>query len=128
MSSVYSIGLSKQYVCYIICRIWHISSFLIHVQLSYIHTQSFSMFALSNTLSNLFDFQRYPSDKNHSYSFNKAMMMNIAFIEASKLSDYDCFVFHDVDFVAEDDRSMYMCRELPLHLGAYHDNYNYRYT
>ena len=54
------------------------------------------------------------------------MMMNIGFLEASKLSDYDCFVFHDVDFIPEDDRSQYMCREKPLHLGAYHDSHSYR--
>ena len=52
--------------------------------------------------------------------------MNVGFVEALEISDYDCFVFHDVDFIAEDDRSMYMCRELPLHLGAYHDYYNYK--
>ena len=52
--------------------------------------------------------------------------MNIAYIEATKLSDYECFVFHDVDYVPEDDRSMYMCREQPLHLGAYNAEFKYK--
>ena len=52
--------------------------------------------------------------------------MNIGYLETQGFSDFDCFVFHDVDFLAEDDRSMYMCRELPLHLGAYHESYNYQ--
>ncbi len=30
--------------------------------------------------------------------------MNIGFIEALKIYDFDCFVFHDVDLVPEDDR------------------------
>ena len=72
------------------------------------------------------NFQRYPNESNRTFSFNKGMLMNIGFIEASKLSDYECFVFHDVDFIAEDDRSMYMCRENALHLGAYHSYYNYK--
>ena len=74
----------------------------------------------------LFILKRYPNEQNHSFSFNKAMLMNIAYIVASNLSDYDCLVFHDVDFIAEDDRSMYMCRENPLHLGAWHDSHEYK--
>jgi beta-1,4-galactosyltransferase 1 len=30
--------------------------------------------------------------------------MNIGFVEALKMYDFDCFVFHDVDLVPEDDR------------------------
>jgi hypothetical protein len=30
--------------------------------------------------------------------------MNIGFVEALKINDFDCFVLHDVDLVPEDDR------------------------
>ena len=30
--------------------------------------------------------------------------MNIGFVEALKMYDFECFVFHDVDLVPEDDR------------------------
>ena len=36
--------------------------------------------------------------------FNRAALMNIGFVEAIKMYDFDCFVFHDVDLVPEDDR------------------------
>jgi len=57
--------------------------------------------------------------------FNKAMMMNIGFIEARKLFNADCLIFHDVDMIPEDDRNLYACMEKPRHLGAFCDKWNY---
>ena len=37
-------------------------------------------------------------------TFNKARIMNIAFLEGVKLYNFQCFIFHDVDLVPEDDR------------------------
>ena len=36
------------------------------------------------------------------YTFNKARIMNVAFVEALKQYSFQCFVFHDVDLVPED--------------------------
>ena len=33
------------------------------------------------------------------------MLMNVGAAEALKAGDFQCFVFHDVDLVPEDDRS-----------------------
>ena len=35
--------------------------------------------------------------------------MNIAVKEALKLDDFDCFIFHDVDLIPENDRNIYEC-------------------
>ena len=60
-------------------------------------------------------------------AFNKAKLMNIAFLYAMKEDSYDCVVFHDVDLLPEDDRLMYTCKDKPHHLSVSIDKYGYRY-
>jgi len=50
--------------------------------------------------------------------FNRAMLMNVGFVEALKLYNYDCFIFHDIDLMPEDDRNLYTCPEQPRHMSA----------
>jgi len=59
-------------------------------------------------------------------SFNRAKLFNVGFKEASKLFPYDCFVFHDVDLVPENDRIQYDCRRSPSHMSVAVDTFDYR--
>jgi hypothetical protein len=58
--------------------------------------------------------------------FNRAMLMNIGFVEALKLYEYDCFIFHDVDLLPEDDRNLYTCPEQPRHMSVAVDTFEYK--
>ncbi|XP_066276627.1 uncharacterized protein [Branchiostoma lanceolatum] len=58
--------------------------------------------------------------------FNRAMLFNIGFKEALKEYDYDCFIFHDVDLIPEDDRNIYSCPDTPKHMSVAVDEMNYR--
>ena len=58
--------------------------------------------------------------------FNRAMLMNVGFIEALKLYSYDCFIFHDVDLIPEDDRNLYTCSEQPRHMSVAVDVLEYK--
>jgi len=76
--------------------------------------------------------------------FNKAALMNAGYdvirskstamaMTARPASNdsfggpFDCFLFHDVDMLPEDDRNFYGCgARLPRHVGAYIDKDNYR--
>jgi len=54
------------------------------------------------------------------------MLMNVGFVEALKLYSYDCFIFHDVDLVPEDDRNLYTCPEQPRHMSVAVDVLKYK--
>merc|ERR1711902_346266 len=43
--------------------------------------------------------------------FNRGMIINVGFTEAMKDYEWDCFIFHDVDLLPEDDRNLYICPE-----------------
>ncbi|KAL5021096.1 hypothetical protein ScPMuIL_000251 [Solemya velum] len=57
--------------------------------------------------------------------FNRGMMKNIGFNEATKYRDFDCVVMNDVDFVPQDDRNLYQCLHNPIHMSAKTDRRGY---
>ena len=76
--------------------------------------------------------------------FNRAMLMNVGAAEAVKqqvsfktvylgiflnfnsTQDYQCFIFHDVDLLPEDDRNLYTCPIQPRHMSVSIDSFLYR--
>ncbi|XP_063974288.1 beta-1,4-N-acetylgalactosaminyltransferase bre-4-like [Diachasmimorpha longicaudata] len=58
--------------------------------------------------------------------FNRAMLMNVGYVEALKEQKFDCFIFHDVDLLPEDDRNLYTCPEQPRHMSVAIDKFKYR--
>jgi len=52
--------------------------------------------------------------------------MNIGFVEALKLRVWDCFIFHDVDLLPENDRNLYTCPTFPRHMSVAVDSMAYR--
>jgi hypothetical protein len=45
------------------------------------------------------------------------MLMNIGYAEAIKDYDWQCFIFHDVDLVPENDNNLYYCPVYPRHMS-----------
>ena len=52
--------------------------------------------------------------------------MNIGFAEARKFNEFDCYFFHDVDLIIENDEAIYHCRTDPLHYSGYINKWNYK--
>lgn len=59
-------------------------------------------------------------------SFNRAKLFNIGFTEAEKLNNYPCYIFHDVDLIPLNPNNIYACTELPRHMSANIDVFNYK--
>ena len=57
--------------------------------------------------------------------FNKASIMNVGFREATLADSFDCFIFHDVDMIPENDYNFYTCTPKPRHVGSHCDKFNY---
>ncbi|NXT77749.1 B4GT4 galactosyltransferase, partial [Zapornia atra] len=58
--------------------------------------------------------------------FNRAKLLNVGYLEAIKEANWDCFIFHDVDLVPENDFNLYMCDRQPKHLVVGRNNTGYR--
>lgn len=59
--------------------------------------------------------------------FNRAMLFNVGYKESLKFHDFQCFIFHDVDLIPENDRNYYGCPRAPRHLSVAIDKFNYRW-
>ncbi len=60
--------------------------------------------------------------------FNRGLLMNIGFLEALKMSNnkWECFIFHDVDLLPEDERNLYTCSDNPRHMSGAVSTLGYR--
>ncbi|KAK2154021.1 hypothetical protein LSH36_279g03144 [Paralvinella palmiformis] len=68
----------------------------------------------------------YVAEQAAGKTFNRGLDRNIAFVEAEKLGDHDCTIFHDVDLLPIDDRNLYSCPDHPRHMCvATHYIFNY---
>ena len=52
--------------------------------------------------------------------------MNRGFVEAMKIEKFDCFVFHDVDLIPENDKNLYACDKDARHLSPSIDEMRYQ--
>ena len=92
-------------------------------------------------LKNLKSFARYMhqflSDQNIHYGiyliepaknlqFNRALLINIGFLEANKEEEWECFIFHDVDMLPENTQNIYTCdNQQPKQMAISISIYNY---
>ena len=58
--------------------------------------------------------------------FNRALLLNIGVLESLEVYDYQCFIFHDVDLLPENDNNMYSCPEHPRHMSVAVDRMGYK--
>ena len=70
----------------------------------------------------------YVTEPEMNLEYNKGLSMNAAYIEALKEDNWDCFLFHDVDMIPEDDYLLYECHnEAPKHFAVALSIRNYEF-
>ncbi|XP_072171076.1 beta-1,4-galactosyltransferase 6-like [Diadema setosum] len=74
----------------------------------------------------LLEFTFFVVEQANQDLFNRAMLMNVGFLEALNFTRYDCFIFHDVDHIPDDDRNYYGCTDMPRHFLSGADRWNYK--
>lgn len=78
------------------------------------------------------DYGIYLVEPLQGLTFNRGLLLNIGFLESLKLSrdHWDCFIFHDIDLLPEDERNIYSCPpELkPRHMSALVSTMQYKYV
>ena len=72
------------------------------------------------------DYTIFVIEQDGDRSFNRAMLMNVGFVEALKMRAFDCFIFHDVDLLPEDERNVYSCPVQPRHMSVAVDIFKYK--
>lgn len=72
------------------------------------------------------DYAIFVIEQHENETFNRAKLMNVGYAEAVKLYDWQCFIFHDVDLLPEDDRNVYSCPEQPRHMSVAIDKFQYK--
>nr|XP_019585241.1 PREDICTED: beta-1,4-galactosyltransferase 4 isoform X2 [Rhinolophus sinicus] len=72
------------------------------------------------------DYGIYTIHQAGSKKFNRAKLLNVGYLEALKDENWDCFIFHDVDLVPENDLNLYKCEDQPKHLVVGRNSTGYR--
>jgi len=78
-------------------------------------------------MSQRLNFTIFLIEQRGDYPFNRAMLFNAGFLEINKLNpNFDCFIFHDVDHIPENDRNYYGCSNMPRHFAEELDIHSYK--
>ncbi|XP_028937133.1 beta-1,4-galactosyltransferase 4 [Ornithorhynchus anatinus] len=72
------------------------------------------------------DYGLYVVHQAGSGKFNRARLLNAGYLQALRERPWDCFVFHDVDLVPENDHNVYSCGPQPRHLVVGRNSTGYR--
>ncbi|CBY06895.1 unnamed protein product [Oikopleura dioica] len=91
-----------------------------------VHLRYFLIYMHKTLQRQELDYQIFVVNQVDDNSFNRAKLLNVGFVEAMKMYDWQCFVFHDVDLVLENDKCLYRCPEMPRHISVAIDKFKYK--
>jgi len=90
------------------------------------HLRFWLQHMIGNFIEQKLSFTIFVAEQEGNGTFNKGQLMNTAYKWAIKQNMFDCFVFHDVDMIAEETQNIYHCKEnAAYNLSPLIDKFNY---
>eukprot|EP00795_Rhopilema_esculentum_P000824 gene824-10566_t len=72
------------------------------------------------------DYRIFVIEQAGTTTFNKGAIYNIGFNQSLSYDGYDCYIFHDVDLLCENDLNYYGCPASPMHMSPSIDKFDYK--
>ncbi|XP_066588833.1 beta-1,4-N-acetylgalactosaminyltransferase bre-4-like [Prorops nasuta] len=57
--------------------------------------------------------------------FNRAKLFNVGYAEATKINDFHCFIFQDIDLIPQNLDNIYACTKMPRHMSSSVNTFRY---
>lgn len=57
--------------------------------------------------------------------FNRAKLFNVGYAEATKINDFHCFIFQDIDLIPQNLNNIYACTKMPRHMSSSVNTFRY---
>ncbi|CAF0820781.1 unnamed protein product [Didymodactylos carnosus] len=108
------------------CTSNHRVAIIVPYRNRFVQFRIFLYFMHSFLQKQLLDYQIFLVEPHKSITFNRALLFNIGFTEALKDYGWECFIFHDVDLIPQDDRNFYYCPVEPRHMSVAVNTMNYQ--
>ncbi|KRX24315.1 putative ribosomal RNA methyltransferase NOP2 [Trichinella nelsoni] len=91
-----------------------------------LHLRTFLLNIHSFLMRQKLHYQIFVVEQVANQTFNRGKLMNVGYVEAQRLFNWSCLVFHDVDLLPENDLNPYWCVDTPRHLSAAVDKFQYK--
>lgn len=71
------------------------------------------------------DYRIFVIEQSPAKQFNRAKLFNVGFVEATKISDFHCFIFQDIDLIPQNPDNIYACTKMPRHMSSSVNTFRY---
>ncbi|XP_003494040.1 beta-1,4-N-acetylgalactosaminyltransferase bre-4 [Bombus impatiens] len=71
------------------------------------------------------DYRIFVIEQSPIHEFNRAKLFNVGYAEATKVNDFHCFIFQDIDLIPQNPDNIYACTKLPRHMSSSVNTFRY---
>ncbi|XP_015599579.1 beta-1,4-galactosyltransferase 4 [Cephus cinctus] len=71
------------------------------------------------------DYRIFVIEQSPMREFNRAKLFNVGYAEATKINDFHCFIFQDIDLIPQNPDNLYACTKMPRHMSSSINTFRY---